>query len=161
MVTDYFKSDCGRNSFNTELDAFVLEKEVIIKKRVDCRWGYNEKDRITTKTYDYNYYALYKSVNHENIIIFRKNFMNPPYRVTTEEVQKAINCVLTDDMCSDFDSQPRGVIIISTVEDIHPIIVKIFWDNVGCLEFSEHFDDVVDQLLSNEHTGMEFKVFPV
>lgn len=71
----------SNNSVNIADDVYIIEKESYYKKRGKVKYvgggriGHLEK--LDTHGYDYYYEAILKSINCQNIIVYRYYMMNP------------------------------------------------------------------------------------
>lgn len=145
MKIYYSKDNYQRQSINTQSDVYNLEKELFMKRRSIITFDYNTKP-FNCKEYNYEYFAIYKSINYQNTIIYNKSFLNPPAEINTEKVKRVIKDILEE--YRDFNYQPRGIMIIGTSEEVQQIRVNVLWDVKDENILTSYWDDTVEQLIS-------------
>lgn len=141
-----FKPDSNKNCINICDDVYVLESEFSCKLREKTKF-IDTKSEKEIPAYNYNcyYYAVFKSVNMGNVLIFRYSFLNENFKINMNEI---VDCVerFKNENNADVFYQPTNTIVIEKCDDLSQIFTNIAWDN---LPPEKGLHEFVDNLLSS------------
>lgn len=148
------KPDNNKNCINIGSDVYVLEKEGSYRKR--CATNYldsNKEPTISAHNYRCFYEAVFKSVNMENVLIYRFGFLNENFNIDFDKIVSCVREARLDDF-GDFFSQPHNTLIIEQYEDISPVLVKELFDKTPNIDIED-----IDGFIENNTFGFEKELF--